>query len=339
MKKLTLILLSLLMVFALASCGNKCDHTYDNACDATCNECGETREVGAHDFAAADCDTPKTCKNCGVTEGEALGHTWLDADCETAKTCSVCGATDGTALGHKPNNDDGDCTTAVTCSVCGDTVVAAKTEHIPGADDHDCTTPVTCTACTTVTTEAKAEHDFTGAWKSDADGHWHECEDESCTVTDTKAEHTPDRDAATTGAPKKCTVCEYVIEPQLPHTCSYTVADKDATHHYMRCTCGNIDESTKVEHSAISDNDCTTDDECSCGHIVTAATTHTPEADDGNCMTDIKCQHCDKRAESGSTAHIDNDGDYDCDNEGCQVTLPGAPEDNSPGIDLPMDIN
>ena len=77
MKKISLIFLSVLWMFTLAACGNKCEHTYDNACDAICNDCEETREVGAHDFAAADCDTAKTCKNCGATEGEALGHTWL----------------------------------------------------------------------------------------------------------------------------------------------------------------------------------------------------------------------------------------------------------------------
>jgi len=51
MKKLTLILLSVLMIVALVACGDKeCKHTYDNACDATCNDCGETREVSAHQW-------------------------------------------------------------------------------------------------------------------------------------------------------------------------------------------------------------------------------------------------------------------------------------------------
>lgn len=96
MKKLSLIFLSALLVFTLAACGKKCEHTYDNACDAICNQCEETREVGAHDFAAADCDTAKTCTVCGATEGEALGHTWADADCDTPKTCTVCGNNYGT---------------------------------------------------------------------------------------------------------------------------------------------------------------------------------------------------------------------------------------------------
>lgn len=62
-----------LLIFALVSCKDNCEHIYDNDCDASCNECSEVREV-AHDFADADCDTPKTCKVCGLTEGEALGH-------------------------------------------------------------------------------------------------------------------------------------------------------------------------------------------------------------------------------------------------------------------------
>ena len=40
----------LLFVFCifLTACGtNECEHTYDNVCDATCNECGEARDVQA----------------------------------------------------------------------------------------------------------------------------------------------------------------------------------------------------------------------------------------------------------------------------------------------------
>ena len=183
MKKLSLIFLSVLLVFTLAACGKKCEHTYDNACDAICNQCEETREVGAHDFAAADCDTAKTCKNCGVTEGEALGHewttpdvdqcevqstcsrcgategqnkehNWVNATCTTPKTCSVCQATEGEAHGHTPNEDDGDCETPITCKVCGDVTTPAKA-HTPGEDDGDCTTAITCKDCGKVTTAAK----------------------------------------------------------------------------------------------------------------------------------------------------------------------------------------
>lgn len=53
-----------------------------------------------HVWNEATCTTPKTCSECGETEGEALGHVWEEATCTTPQICSVCGETEGTALGH-----------------------------------------------------------------------------------------------------------------------------------------------------------------------------------------------------------------------------------------------
>ena len=70
--------------------GNALGHSWDNACDATCNNnCGETRETT---------------------------HTWVDATCENAKNCTICGQTEGSALGHNYENG--------TCSNCNDHVGA-----------------------------------------------------------------------------------------------------------------------------------------------------------------------------------------------------------------------
>ena len=44
----------------------------------------------------ADCVTPKTCAECGETEGVALGHVWMAATCENPKTCESCGITEET---------------------------------------------------------------------------------------------------------------------------------------------------------------------------------------------------------------------------------------------------
>ena len=89
----------------------RCGHAYDNACDTTCNICGETREVAPHVYD--DCEDT-TCNVCGA-ERVAPGHSFTnyvfnnDAACEkngteTAK-CDNCDAThtreaEGTALDH-----------------------------------------------------------------------------------------------------------------------------------------------------------------------------------------------------------------------------------------------
>ena len=149
MKKTSLILLSMFLIFTLASCGNKCEHTYDNACDVTCNECGETREVGAHDYNAADCDTPKNCNTCGATDGKALGHT--------------------------PNEDDGDCMTAIFCKVCGEVTTAGNASHTPGKDDGNCKTEIKCTVCGKTAVAGTADH-------NDAN-HDFVCDNPGCQVT------------------------------------------------------------------------------------------------------------------------------------------------------------
>ena len=62
-----------------------------------------------HDYAPATCTTPKKCKNCGRTEGSALGHSW-DGGVVTTPAST-------TATGVK----------TFTCTRCG----SKKTETIP----------------------------------------------------------------------------------------------------------------------------------------------------------------------------------------------------------------
>ena len=61
-----------------------------------------------HNWAEATCTTPKTCTDCGATEGEALGHTEQTV-AGTAATCYENGLTDGKI-----------------CSVCNEVLVAQK---------------------------------------------------------------------------------------------------------------------------------------------------------------------------------------------------------------------
>lgn len=71
------------------------------------------------EWYAATCTDPKTCVECGETEGEALGHVWTDATCTDPKTCTTCRLTEGDALGHVWV----DATTEApkTCTTCAET--------------------------------------------------------------------------------------------------------------------------------------------------------------------------------------------------------------------------
>ena len=104
----------------------------------TLTACGCKHET----WLDADCVTPKTCAECGETEGEALGHDWVEADCLTAKTCAVCGQTEGEALGH--DMADATCVEPSTCTRCGETEGEAL-----GHSWLDATTeaPKTCETC------------------------------------------------------------------------------------------------------------------------------------------------------------------------------------------------
>ncbi|MBS7398652.1 MAG: hypothetical protein KIG32_09625, partial [Ruminiclostridium sp.] len=102
MKKLICLALSAVMLLLATACGH--EHTFaDATCTEpkTCTECGETEgEAKGHTFAEATCTEAKKCTVCGATEGEPAGHNFKEATCTDAKKCTVCGATEGEALGH-----------------------------------------------------------------------------------------------------------------------------------------------------------------------------------------------------------------------------------------------
>ncbi len=92
--------------------------------------------VNDHVFLPATCTAVKTCRYCGDTEGESLGHDMGAATCTTPSTCTVCGHTEGKALGH--NMADATCTTPSTCTVCGHTEGEVLAHTYDNACDADC---------------------------------------------------------------------------------------------------------------------------------------------------------------------------------------------------------
>lgn len=71
----------------------------------------------SHVYLPATCEAPKTCRECGKTEGEALSHVWSEATCSKPSTCELCGKTKGDTLEHKFS--EATCEEAQTCSDCG----------------------------------------------------------------------------------------------------------------------------------------------------------------------------------------------------------------------------
>lgn len=113
---------TLTICFMLTGCGH--EHTWMGAtCTVpkTCSECGETEgEALGHTWVDATCAEPKTCSVCGEMEGETLAHTWIDATCAEAKHCSVCGESEGEPLEHTLT--EANYQQAATCEVCRATV-------------------------------------------------------------------------------------------------------------------------------------------------------------------------------------------------------------------------
>lgn len=167
-----------------------------------------------------------TAEGCTLTAGTANSekggyeeHNWTAANCTTAKTCSICGKTEGSALGH----DWADAT---------------------------CTAPKTCkrTGCT-ATDGSSLGHEWATDWTTDNNQHWHKCKRTGCAEIKDAASHNPDRDAATEGAPIKCTECGKVLTPALGHVHTSHLASVAAqaptctapgNAAYWKCSCDKL---------------------------------------------------------------------------------------------------
>lgn len=77
-----------------------------------------------HNFKEATCTAPKTCTDCGATEGEALGHYYLPATCLSPSKCFRCGDEVGEIGSH--DYIEATCTTPKTCRYCNEVVGTAN---------------------------------------------------------------------------------------------------------------------------------------------------------------------------------------------------------------------
>ncbi|MBE6924523.1 MAG: DUF11 domain-containing protein [Ruminococcaceae bacterium] len=260
-----------------------CSHDWDAAtCTApkTCKLCGETSGAAlGHSWDAATCTAPKTCTVCGETTGSANGHDWAAATCDAPKTCKDCGATEGVALSH--DWKAADCENAKTCTLCGKTEGAALGHDWKAAD---CTTAKTCNTC--------------GKTEGAALGHsWAEA---TCTV------------------PKTCTVCGFT-----EGTAGHDWVDATCTEPKTCRVCGET-EGEALGHDWVYAT-CTEPDTCNrCGETQGEALGHhlseVSDFDEENHW--VNCLNCDYKGEV--EAHYDEDEDNACDY--CGAEMPEEPE-------------
>ena len=103
-------------------------------------------------------------------------------------------------------------------------------------------------------------HKWETKWSHDEHDHWHKCE--NCDEINDKAAHISSG-AATETTPETCTVCRYVISPELGHIHANHLTEvpaktptciEDGNKAYFRCECGKLfTDSTAATKTTLAD--------------------------------------------------------------------------------------
>ncbi len=266
-------------------------------------------ETLPHDYAAATCNTPATCKKCGYTTDTILAHDFADATCDKPKTCILCQATEGNALGH--DYADATCTTPKTCNVCGKTSGnTARHDYISAT----CTEPRTCRTC--------------GEQTGSPLGHNNDkttCADTLCSQCNQMIPSTSLHSfaPATCTEAKTCTKCGLIDGDALGHavntsnTCANllcsrckTLVPGEMAHEYADATC--TQPKTCIHCSSV--------DGMALGHTPVIEGTGAPDTHKSSCTT---CQEVINATEP----HTDSDSNGLCD--GCGAAIPKNDDTNN----------
>lgn len=149
-------------------------HTYDNACDTSCNGCGATRSI-THSFGE-EWVTDETghwhaCTTCGVKTDEAEHIPGEPAGEYTDQICTECEYVLELALGHVHTYDKTYLTDASShwqkCLGCGE-----ANDPAPHIYSNDCDT-----TCDTCNYERAVLHNEGEKWLNSTQDHWKVCAD------------------------------------------------------------------------------------------------------------------------------------------------------------------
>lgn len=264
---------------------------------ATCTD------AAVYYYCCATCDAKGTTT---YTNGSELGHTGGTATCTAKAICTRCSQPYGNMLEHVYTAEDATdsylksaatCTSkavyyknCATCDKAGTDTFEYGTvkahSYIEKVEDAylkagaTCTSKAvyykSCSACGVKGTETfevgdAPSHNYQTAWSSDETSHWHECS--KCGDKKDNASHTAGA-AATESTAQTCTVCGYIITPELGHTHNYgSEWLSNATEHWHKCGgCSSTKDNAPHDYTNACDTDCNT-----CGYVRTI--THSYKAE------------------------------------------------------------
>lgn len=202
---------------------------------------------------------PESTPPAPSTPGECA-HSWGDwTGDETThrRKCSLCGtevsgshnwSQTGTVMVAPTCKEPG--VMGHTCSGCDMLLLV----EIPVSDQHtyDSVCDADCNICGAT---REAAHKFSEAWTYNYEGHWHACL--RCGVRDETRDHYPGP-AATEEEDQICLTCGYVMTPRKDHTHTYEEAwSYDKTGHFHACdSCGDRKDFEVHSFDDLCDPDC-----------------------------------------------------------------------------------
>lgn len=229
-------------VFPLAA------HTYDSACDTTCNVCGATRDA-EHKFSAAwDYNSTKhwhPCVLCGAKGSEGDHFPGPAATEDKDQICLTCGKVMMTKRSHSHKASDkwesDETGHWHPCKDCDE-----KLDFQAHRFDGTCGSP--CLDCGYI---PEGGHTFGDRWCCNEEEHW-----KVCSVCGTESEREPhvfDSDSED----QVCSVCtDSFFMAQEDHV--HEFSDKwahDKESHWHECLCGEIADLTSHNWDEGTDND------------------------------------------------------------------------------------
>lgn len=211
---------------------------------ATCGICGQDyygdHDLSHHDAAAHTCTADGTveywdCSVCGKKFSDPNG---------TAEITNITDPNDPARHSLVKTDEK-----APTCTDNGNRAYWTCTECRNIFSDDAGLNPTTLADVTVFATG----HTWSNDWSSDGTGHWHDCVNANCPITENNqkvgyAAHTPGADATET-TPQTCDVCGYELAPALghihanhltfiaevPETCT-----ADGVKAHYECECGKL---------------------------------------------------------------------------------------------------